>query len=376
MKKILIIQESLGGGGAERVLNDILNDIDYSKYQIDLALIHDDDSIYTKNLDKNVNVKIFLPKCIFKGNFLKKIYNRYKIWYVKNAYKYIPQKLGNDYDIEIAFLEGPCTQILARKERTKAKKIAWVHTDVTKLRRISKKEERDAYEKIDKIICVSKDAKNSFLEFYPEFEEKTDVIYNLIDIENIKKLGGEILSEEIDENTLIGVGRLSNQKRFDKLVKAHKLLLDEGVKNNIIIIGEGDKREELEKLVEELGVSDTVKIKGFSNNPYKYIKNSKLFVMCSDMEGFSLVVAESLILGKAIVSTKCAGPMEILGESEYGVIIEEDTIECLKNNIKDLLLNKEKLDYYEKKAVQRVKMFDKEIFWNNFYKLINDTESK
>lgn len=374
MKKILIIQESLGGGGAERVLNDILNNIDYSQYQVDLALIEDDNSIYADRLNKNVNVKRYFPTCSIKGGFLRKVYNQFKIWHIKNAHRYMPKMLGNDYDVEIAFLEGPCTQILAKKANSKAKKIAWVHIDITKLRRLSKEDEREAYKKMDKIICVSRDAKRTFLEFYPEFEEKTDVIYNLIDTKNIERLGNEPLEEKLPENTLIGVGRLSDQKRFDKLIRAHKMLLDEGVQNNVLIIGEGDRRSDLEKLIAELGVSDTVKLMGFSNNPYKYVKNSELYVMCSDMEGFSLVVAESLIVGKAVVSTKCAGPMEILGDSEYGIIIEEDTVECLKDNIKELLLDKEKIAYYEKKAIERTAMFDEKTFWMNFYKLVNNME--
>ncbi|MGL5616051.1 MAG: glycosyltransferase [Sarcina sp.] len=372
MKKVLIIQESLGGGGAEKVLNDILRGIDYKEYKIDLALIANNDDIYENKINKNVNIKNFFPKLKIENKLFKKIYNQIKIWHVKYSYLYLPRFLKDDYDIEIAFLEGPSTEILARRKNKNSKKIAWVHTDLTKLRRISFEKEKFAYSKMDKILAVSKEAKEKLLELYPENKDKVEVLYNLIDKDSVIKLGSEKLDYNLGENTLIAVGRLNKQKRFDKLIKVHKALLEDNIKNNLIILGEGEERSNLENLITELKVENTVKLLGFKENPYKYIKNSEIYVMSSEVEGFSLVVAEALILGKAVVSTNCTGPLEILGDSEYGIIVKEDTVKDLKNSIKELILNEEERKLLEVKAEKRSLIFDEKTFWSHFYSILND----
>lgn len=370
MKKILIIQESLGGGGAEKVLNDILNGFDYDNYKVDLALIANEDDVYSKKINKKVTIKSFFPKLKFKNKILEKIYKQLKIWHVKKSYLYIPWFLKKDYDIEISFLEGPSTEILAKSRNKKSKKIAWVHTDLTKIRRISIDREREAYGKMDKILVVSNDAKEKFNELYSEYSTKVEVLYNLIDTNNVIKLGVEKLDFTFGKNSLIAVGRLNKQKRFDKVIKAHKELLDEGIENNLIILGEGDERANLENLIKKLKIEDTVKLLGFNENPYKYIKNADIYVMSSDVEGFSLVVAEALILGKAVVATKCAGPMEILGDSEYGLLVKDQTVETLKDGIKELLLDESKKNKFEEKALERSNIFNEKTFWESFYNIL------
>lgn len=373
MKKVLIIQESLGGGGAEKVLKDILDGVDYNNYEIDLALISNDDDIYSDKINKKVNIKNYFPNLNIKNTFFNKVYKQFKIWHVKYSYIYIPFLLKKDYDIEIAFLEGPSTEILARSKNKKTKKIAWVHTDLTKLRRISKEKEKLIYRKMDKVVTVSKDSKEKFLSLYPENEKKVTVLYNLINKKNILKLSKEKVEIELKDNTLIAVGRLNKQKRFDRLIKAHKKLLEDGVINNLLILGEGDERNSLENLIEELNLSSSVKLLGFKNNPYKYVKNSDIYVMSSDVEGLPLVVAEALTLGKVIVSTRCTGPMEMIGNNEYGILTKENSSDSLKESLKEILLDKEKQKYLEEKALERSSILDEKEFWKKFYGILEDS---
>ena len=214
------------------------------------------------------------------------------------------------------------------------------------------------YKNFDKIVCVSQDVEKSFKSIYGN-EFDTEVIYNAIDNHSIIKKADENISDYLfDEKipTIVSVGRLSKEKRFDRLIEAHKILLDNGISNNLLIVGEGDKRASLEQLIISSGVQSTVTLAGFKSNPYPYIKNADLLVCSSDYEGFSSFVAEGLISGKAIVTTECNGMNELLGNSQYGIITECDAI-ALSRGIEKILTDNSVREEYERKATERAKSF-------------------
>ena len=207
-------------------------------------------------------------------------------------------------------------------------------------------------------MCVSKDVEKSFKSIFGN-EFDTEVIYNVIDDYGIRKKADENIDDfSFDEKipTIVSVGRLSTQKRFDRLIEAHKLLLDEGLFNKLLIIGEGDERENLEQIIRTLGVQETVTLSGFKSNPYPYIKRADLLACSSDYEGFSSFVAEGLILGKAIATTNCTGMDELLGNSQYGVITE-GSAKALAKGIKKLLADHSLKEEYERKAIEKGKSF-------------------
>lgn len=220
-------------------------------------------------------------------------------------------------------------------------KIAWIHADLAYHRLMSFEKEKNIYSKYNKIICVSGQVKDSFLKLYPEYKDKIKVIYNPIDSkEIIEKSQEKIERFKNDIFTFISVGRLVKQKGFDILLKAHKLLLEEGILNNLVILGEGSERENLEKYIKQNKLENTVKLFGFKKNPYPYIKQADAYVLSSKYEGYPLVLCEALVLNKKIVASDCTGVMEILENGKYGFIVKKDSEISLKEGMKRIIVEK------------------------------------
>ena len=351
MIKILFFIETLSGGGAEKVLQNLVNNMDNKKFDITVQTVWKENP--EKYLNKNIKYKYIYP-CYSKLNNYK-----YRLSVLlKTIY---PLHIKDNYDIEVAYLECGATKVISTSTNKKARKLAWVHCDLSK--KISninefKKKSVNWYKKFNKVACVSRDVERSFKSIYGN-EFDTEVIYNVIDDFSIKEKANEnVEGYSFDKKipTIVSVGRLSAQKRFDRLIKAHKTLLDEGFSNKLLIIGEGDEREKLEQLIKTSDLQDTVTLAGFRSNPYPYIKNADLLVCSSDYEGFSSFVAEGLILGKAVVTTNCTGMEELLGCSECGITTEVNA-EALAEGIKKLLSDNNLKEDYEKKATERSRIF-------------------
>ncbi len=351
MIKILFFIETLSGGGAEKVLQNLVNNMDNEKFDITVQTVWKENP--EKYLNKNIKYKYIYP-CYSKLNNYK---YRFSVL-LKTIY---PIHIKDDYDIEVAYLECGATKVISTSTNKKAKKIAWVHCDLSK--KISninefKKKSVNWYKKFNKVACVSRDVERSFKSIYGN-EFDTEVIYNVIDDYNIREKSDINIDDySFDEKipTIVSVGRLSTQKRFDRLIEAHKILLDEGFLNKLLIIGEGDERENIEQIIKATGVQKTVTLLGFKSNPYPYIKNADLLACSSDYEGFSSFIAEGLILGKAIATTKCNGMEELLGSSQHGIITDCNT-KALSEGIKKLLADNNLKEEYEKKALERGKDF-------------------
>lgn len=373
MKKILFIMNNLGGGGAERVLIDILDSFDYSKYEVDLFLVNCE-GVYLNEVNKNVNIYKMYGDKHFKNKHLENLYLNLKYRLLKHFPKVMYKLfIKKRYDVEIAFLEGfPCTYLLANSNNKDSKKIAWVHTDLSKSDAISKEDAFRIYSEIDEFICVSKDSEIVFKSLYPYAEDKVRVIYNLINKEAIIRKSNMAVEASNGLPTIVSVGRLVKLKRFDIVIRAHKLLLDEGIENRLIIVGVGEEENELKALIKELKVKESVEMTGFQSNPYPYIKASDIFCMASDFEGFSLVVAEALILGKPIVATSCVGPIELLNNGEYGILTKCGDIEGLKKELKELILSEQIRRYYSNKSLERSNIFQKESIMKEIYEVIEN----
>ncbi len=351
MIKILFFIENLSGGGAEKVLQNLVNNMDKEKFDITVQTVWKEEP--EKYLNKNIKYKYIYP-CYSKLNNYK-----YRLSVLsKTIY---PIHIKDNYDIEVAYLECGATKVISTSTNKKAKKIAWVHCDLSKkISNINEFKEKSIswYKKFDNVVCVSGDVEKSFKSIYGN-EFDTEVIYNVIDDYSIKEKANETVDDySFDEKTpiIVSVGRLSKEKRFDRLIEAHRLLLDDGISNNLLIIGEGDERENLEQTIISYGVQNTVTLAGFKSNPYSYIKKADLLVCSSDYEGFSSFVAEGLILGKAIVTTECNGMKELLGNSQYGIITECDS-KALSEGIKKLLTDNSLKEEYERNAAKRAKSF-------------------
>lgn len=190
------------------------------------------------------------------------------------------------------------------------------------------------YSRADSIVCVSNGVKFSLSKFLKERTlNKTYVIYNPSLDESImsKAREGIDLPFVLEDHKLVcAVGRLTKQKGFDLLISAYAALKDHSLSSRLIILGEGEERENLINLIDKLNLKNEVFLLGFQDNPYKYISKSDLFVFSSRWEGFGVALVEALYLKTNVVSFDCDyGPREILDNGFYGELVPNEDVHSL-----------------------------------------------
>lgn len=357
-KKILFLIESFAGGGVEKVFIDLINNMDISKYDITVMSIWDY-GVRKKDLRKDVKYKSIFPN--IKG--ISRVFHNF----VEKSDGKLLYKLGirEKYDIEIAFIEGRATKIIGASTNPNSRKIAWVHIDLSQgnwTSRVFKENtelEKSYYKKFNDLVFVSNSAKEGFIKIFGDNFPKMHVKYNPIIAPDVIRKSKEEISDIVkptDKKLLVTSGRLVSQKGFDNLLEACNKLNKDGVKYELWILGEGWGRSSLEELIEKYNLYN-IKLLGYKDNPHKYIKEGNLFVCSSRNEGFSLVIAEAMILGLPVISTNCSGPNELLNFGEYGFMVE-NTEDALYEGLKEILMGEEKLRYYIEKSKERINFFN------------------
>jgi len=267
MKKVLFLISSLQGGGAEKVLLDTVNALDSQTYQITVQTLFDSRD-YRKKLAASVRYKTIIA-C--KNKVLRKSLAKLLFYILDTKFVYT-WFVRDDYDYEIAFLEGLPTKILSKSTNPKAKKIAWVHTDLNAFPDScrafgSPRRESDAYARFHKIFCVSKAAAKEFRKKYPFVNTKIETLYNVLDDAAIAKASRDAVEFPTDiRPCFISVGSLSEAKGYDRLLRVHKKLLDQGFSHALLILGEGHLRHSLETYIKENQLEKSVFLLGFQQN--------------------------------------------------------------------------------------------------------------
>ena len=365
-KKVTILINSLDGGGAERVVITLLNNL-VEKYECHLILMENkisyeiDKRINIISLDEKINqcgiVKLIrLPIIAYK---LSKIIKKYKFSQV-NSFLY----RANYVNILAKYLSKHKCIISERIAPSS------MYEDNSLSSKISKFLIKNLYNKANKIIPVSKAIENDLIENFGIYI-KQEVIYNPYDIEKIEQLSKENVSYIIDrKKSIITVGSLGKRKNHSLLINAFSKIDDKEYK--LYILGKGKEESNLKSLVSELRLNERVIFLGFDNNPYKYLSKCGIFVLASNSEGFPNVLAEAMICGCSVISTDClSGPREILAPnsdlrfqlennielSEYGILTPIKNVEKIKEAM-NLLIDDESLrNKYQDKAKQRANDF-------------------
>lgn len=352
--KVLFFIPNLCHGGAEKVLVNLVNNIDKSKFDVTLQTIFDV-GVNKQYLHSDVNYIGGYKKMIRGNKYIMKLFSPEVLY---NHF------IKDKYDIIISYLEGPTARIVSGCSDVTTKLISWIHIEQHTLERASSsfrniKEATRAYSRFDRTICVSENVKEDFLSIF-NLVNPVDVLYNTNESERIIELSNESIDDlEYDKDTfnLISVAKIVPTKGYDRLIRIHKKLLYDGIRNHVYILGIGEEQEKYEKYLKENGLENTFTFLGFRNNPYKYVKNADLYVCSSRREGFSTAVTEALIVGTPVVSTNCSGAYELLGKNnEYGVVTENNE-DALYEGIKNVLINPNLLDDYRNKAKERGKKF-------------------
>lgn len=390
MKKVLFVVHTLQIGGAEKVLLNVLKNIDKRKYSITVFALVDDGILieqlkkikginyksgfkaYFKKARVNKNARFHRIASRLMGNiwkkYLKKIKNSSEILYKK----FIKEK----YDVEIAFLEGKVAKFVSYSNNPNSKKIAWIHTDISKgVNYIfkSEQEEIDCYSKFDKIVCVSSDVKKCFVQ-KTGINDNVYIQPNPIDSNDILRKSKENIEMDLNQNGLIvcTVGRLVKQKGYDRLLEAHKRLIDEKINHSLCIIGEGTERLQLQEYIKNNKLEKTVYLMGYCNNPYKYVKNADIFICASRVEGLSSALLEATILEKVIVSTDCPGCRDILGDNNENALIVNNSTDGIYEGLKKILTDSDLRNKYQNNIKNRSKLFNLKTTIKQIENIINE----
>lgn len=335
-KKLLFFAYTLDMGGAEKVMLDFISVLQ-EQYEIDLALLKAQGD-FLSAVPEGVAL-IPMRKGFFSYLLFRYIpfFRRYKINQIANR---------KDYAVAVGFLEGRSATWVA-DIRKKLRRIAWVHINASLYDiGISDSEVKGSYGAMDTVVFVSEDARKQFAMRYGVALKQTKILYNLIDETTLRQ---KAQTEVAPNNcfTFINVGRMSPQKRQDRLIEVASRLKKEGIPFKIQIAGGGSEEASIRQLIDRYDVADVVQLLGVQKNPYPYVKQADCFVLSSDYEGYSLAVKEALLLGTPVVSTDVTGTREMLHEGEYGVICAADT-DALYTAMKQVLLSPEVVAHYRR----------------------------
>lgn len=361
-KKILIRIGSLRHGGAEKVLVTFLKNLPKDKYEIDL-LLNLYSGKYLSEVPDWINVLYLNKGEMITTNRIQDIPKKaYRVLY-QNLLKKFPKILyskilkNKKYDVEFAAIHGMRDDILNSPIKS-SKKIVWIHNDLrkTEFHNYTDQEIRKFFG-FDKIMVISEHIQKDFESLAQNEDEKSKIvrIYNPLDTEEILNksdastplsMTNHQPSSIIHHPTLVSVGTVFPQKGFDRLLKVHKKLLDEGYLHQIKIIGDGYDFENIKNLKTELGLGKTAKMLGFTENPYPYFKNSDFYILSSRYEGFPTVLFEAITLKKNIIATDVSGVREMLEDGKLGLIVENSE-KGIYDGMKKALTNPEYFEKYQ-----------------------------
>lgn len=366
MKKILFIIPTLQGGGAEKLLADILNNIDYSCYEVHLMYFYES-NVYLGTIPQPV--KQIIPFLIRSGMLetMKRVI--LKVCHLEDRIrrKRIRKAADSNYDTIISFLEGMAlhfhTFLLDRSKNN----ISFVHTDISRYKVSLHKHSEYEYAMMDVVAFVSKQAKDSFEKTFPNNKSKHVVLPNFIDTEAVLIRSKELLIQKTVP-TLVCVGRLEKVKGFDLLVDI-AILLKERIPAFVFrIVGTGIEENALKEKVNHFQLNNFFVFEGFQRNPYPYILNADIMLSTSLAEGFSLVICEAMALGVPVISSKTDGAQSLLGNNA-GIIVDRNALQ-FADAIVLLMNNKDLYQQYATRGKEQSTLYDKSVYMPRLYKLL------
>lgn len=354
MKKILFVMNTLGRAGAEMALMELLANIDPKEYEVSCyvlagqgELVHmlpehvrllnrdyDDTPVLSdegkRRLIRNLIKKGLRSGALFyripylirgacstltKGTFsLNKLMRRLL---ADTAERFV-----ETYDLAVAYLEGGASFYVDSYVKAK-KKVAFVHVDYNRAG-YNRTLDADCYLHFDKIFTVSEEVRDAFLSAYPECSSYTEIFHNIMNPDRIRAKAAEKggFSDDYDGFRILTVGRLYAQKAFEISIEAMKLLKESGVDARWYVLGDGEERERLERLIAQYHLESDFLLMGAVDNPYPYYAQSDLYVHASRFEGKSIAIQEAQVLGCPMVVSDCSGNREQVLDGVDGLLCE------------------------------------------------------
>lgn len=325
-KKVLFIMNNMHVGGSEKALVSLLNEFDYSQFEVDLQLFKHE-GLFLQEVPEEVNI-LNVPKNyhFFDGSYKKVlktlnpnlIFNRYKfIKAMKIAtspteaeqmgWKFLAraiQPLNKEYDVAIGFLENnPINFVIDKVNATR--KIGFIHNDYINIK-MNPALDQPYFEKLDYLCSVSHHCVEILKTAFPTFSDKIKLIPNLLSEKLILKNAKDLVTDaEMNGEffNIVSIGRLAEQKGFDLAVEAAGILKKQELKFKWYVLGEGGLRTKLEEQIADLNLEDNFILLGNQSNPYKFLQKADLVVQTSRFEGKSIAIDEAKLLNKIILVT-------------------------------------------------------------------------
>lgn len=354
MTNVLFVINTLGYGGAERAMLNLLNTLDPEQYDISLfvltgqgELVHElPDYVRLLNREyRDISVltrdgRSLLCRSVLRAGVTRGAFWRRGRYLVKNFAAMTrrrgglqPDKLcwrlladgaprfAQEYDLAVAYLEGGATYYVADYVKAR-RKAAFVHIDYGRAG-YTRELDLDCYARFDSIFTVSDEVRESFLRVYPEWADKVTVFNNLLNQERIRALSleGPGFTDGFEGCRLLTIGRLTRQKRYDIAIRAMALLKRRcPVPVRWYVLGEGDLRGSLEDQIREAGLEEDFILLGVNPNPYPFCKACTIYVHATGFEGKSIAIQEAQTLGKPILATDCSGNREQIRDGVDGCL--------------------------------------------------------
>ncbi|ALV25141.1 N-acetylgalactosamine-N,N'-diacetylbacillosaminyl-diphospho-undecaprenol 4-alpha-N-acetylgalactosaminyltransferase [Campylobacter iguaniorum] len=354
MKKLSVFIYSMGAGGAERVVTNLLGEL-VKFYEVHLVLMND--TIFYE-LPSSIKVHYIEKSAPFENGLIKFI----KLPFLGLKYKKLCKSLG--IDMHFVWMNRPCyvaglARIFGDKKpliMNECSTPSVLYKEPNFKSKISKFLLKWLYPKADFIYPNSLGNLNDLKDNFGIDPVKMRVLYNALDLDLIRAKASEPISYE--KPFFLSVGRLDSGKNHELLIRSYAKL--KNCDKDLLIIGDGLLRDYLQNLINELSLSERVKLLGFENNPYKYMSKCYAFVFVSLFEGFSNALIEALACGRLVISSDHkSGARELLGDSQWGVLVGVDDESSTINAMQKAIDEPEWVKIYEKNAIIRASFFDK-----------------
>ncbi|MFB9325058.1 glycosyltransferase [Paenibacillus aurantiacus] len=351
-KKLLFVMPSLSAGGGEKSLINLLSQLDYDQYEVDLFLLHQD-GLFMAYIPKEVRL---LPLPADYREFAKPLAASLlgllrrgkpglawsRLRFAANARKKrsIPENeqqgwkytaralppLTARYDAAIGFLENTATYFCVDKVEA-VRKIGWMHIDYDQLG-MDPAFDLPYFKRLDYLVTVSEECASVLRARFPSEREKVKVMYNIVSPSIIRKMAAmgeaDVYGRAQGETIILSVGRLHYQKGFETAVEACRLLVSEGYNLRWCVIGEGEERQALTEQIRAANLEGRFELLGLRPNPYPYIQQADLYVQPSKFEGKSIAIDEAKILAKPIVVTDFSTAKDQIEHDRSGLIVGMD----------------------------------------------------
>lgn len=357
--KVLFFISSLAGGGAERVMVDILRNIDRSRVEPTLVLLYPyENSPYRHYLPDGIRIIVTSRKTDRMPAKLLQLLDFLRAVRKENPDVIVSMLTHNNIMallagvfFRIRVIAGEHNTLSEVVKTTEGRKILGV--PVTLMVRI-------LYRFADKIVAVSEGIKSDLIGAFGLARDKVVTIPNPVDVTRIGQLSLDSAEHPFfgeQKPIVIAMGRLTAQKGFDELLKAfHRVIAATDAR--LIILGEGPERPYLENMMRDIGIAEKVSLPGFQRNPYSFLAGADVFVLSSRFEGMPMALLEALACGIPVISTDCrSGPREILQDGRCGVLVPVGDVSALTDAITGLLNDGSRRAELSKLGKERVKDF-------------------